>query len=377
MLRVWCAVWLLVQPASAETSNGHDVQVTVNLVAQAYSPEFAELLHEWLRLQHLDAQIHPQPRLALDHLLTGDDSSSVRVWVTLRTSEQARLYFADPRGSRFHLRDVPLDHALDELGREKVAQVVLASVLAFVDRSLPETPLESVKRALTEAPLAADTEAAVTASSAAAETDSTPADASPASAAIAEPAAAPPTQPPGPREPAPWWALAARYHVLYRGPEGWGHGPGLGFELWPILQGFGLGFVVDGRYEWPHSETSADLALTLQTTALRTAVVLASVVADRPRWTLSLGAGWDWYRFEPESTTQDLSVSGDETGSRAVACSAIGIAVPFGKLHLDLSFGVEVPLAKTHYDILVAGVEEPVITPWPVQPHASLGLVWQ
>jgi hypothetical protein len=165
--------------------------------------------------------------------------------------------------------------------------------------------------------------------------------------------------------------------VLFRGPEGWAHGPGAGLELWPVLQRFGLGFVLSGRYEWPHHESSANVDLRLQTTALRAAVVLASVVRGRPRWTLSLGAGWEWYRFEPASTSQELSVNTGSTDSRPVACAAAGVALPLGKLRLDLALGADVPLVKTHYDILVAGEAQPELTAWPIQPHASVGLGWQ
>ncbi|HEY6723489.1 MAG TPA: hypothetical protein VI197_05630, partial [Polyangiaceae bacterium] len=152
LLRVLCALLFWLQQSHADTSTSSHVQVRVSLVGRAYTHELSELLAEWLLLQRLQARIQPQPRLSLDDLLDSSDSNSVRVWLTLRSPEQARLYVADARGRRFHVRDVPLDHGLDELGREKVAQVVLASVLAFVERSLPETPLEAVKHALAEAP---------------------------------------------------------------------------------------------------------------------------------------------------------------------------------------------------------------------------------
>lgn len=381
-----CAVLSLVQQGRADTSPADHVHVRMNLVGAAYTHELAELLSEWLRRQHLEVQIRPQPGLSLDDLLESDESSSVRVWLTLRTEQQARLYFADERGRRFHVRDVPLDHALDELGREKVAQVVLASVLAFVDRSLPETPLESVKRALAEAPAEASSAPARDSAGERPAGEAAPDNARSAGAVGAGAGstettptdeAAPPARAPAANQPAPWWALALRYHVLFRGPEGWAHGPGLGLELWPVLQSFGVGFVLGGRYEWPHTESSANLHLRLQTTALRAAAVFASVVGGRPRWTLSLGAGWDWYRFDPESTTQELSVNTGATESRAVACAAVGVAVAFEKMRLDLTLGADVPLAKTHYDIVVAGEVRPELTSWPIQPHASVGVAWQ
>ncbi|HEU5074877.1 MAG TPA: hypothetical protein VFU02_11895, partial [Polyangiaceae bacterium] len=331
LLRVLCALLFSMQQGYADTSTGPHVHVRVSLVGEAYTRELSELLSEWLSIQHLQARIQPQPRLSLDDLLDSDDSSSVRVWLMLRSSKQARLYFADERGRRFHVRDVPLDRGLDELGREKVAQVVLASVLAFVDRSLPETSLEAVKHALAEAaaePGAATRNPAATSALAGAAPASTPsagaAGAAPASAGAA-------TSVPralAMQRATTWWALALGYHVLFRGPEGWAHGPGVGLELWPVLQRFGLGFVLSGRYEWPHEESSTNLDLRLQTTALRAAVVLASVVRGRPRWTLSLGAGWDWYRFEPASTTRELSVSTGSTDSRPVACVAAGVSLP-------------------------------------------------
>lgn len=380
LLSLLCAILLLVQQGRADTPTGDHVQVRMALVGQAYTREFAELLSEWLRLQHLEAQIRPQPRLSLDDLIESDDSSSVRVWLTLRTEQQARLYFADERGRRFHVRDVPLDHALDELGREKVAQVVLASVLAFVDRSLPETPLESVKHALADAPAeaagAAALDSAVEGPPEAAPAATVSATARGSETVPTHEAERPPATPVV-NQPAPWWALALSYHVLFRGAEGWAHGPGLGLELWPVLQGFGLGFVLDGRYEWPHLQSSANLDLRLQTTALRAAAVIASVVRGRPRWTLSLGAGWDWYRFEPASTTEELSLSTGAADSRGVACAAVGVALAFAKLRLDLTLGADIPLEQTHYDILVAGEARPELTPWPVQPHASLGVAWQ
>lgn len=361
-----CAALLWVHQSRADGAADDLGEVRVHLVGQAYTHEFAELLREWLLLQQLRAQVRAQPSLSLDDLVRDDDSSSVRVWLTLRSSEQARLYFADQHGRRFHVRDVPLDDALDELGREKVAQVVLASVLAFVDRSLPETPLDSVKQALAEAP--ADPIAPETA---------TPAAVATVGDTGTAPAPVPTVRSADARQRATWWALGVRYHVLYRGPEGWAHGPGLDLEVWPVLQQLGVGFVLGGRYEWPHTASSANLDVRVQTTALRVAAVLATLVSGRPRWTLSLGAGWDWYGFEPESTSSTVSVGAGATDSRPVTSAAFGFAAALGPLRLDLGLGADVPLAKTHYDIRVAGEKQPELTPWPVQPRASIGVAWQ
>jgi hypothetical protein len=350
--------------------------VRVSLIGAAYSEEFAALLQEWLRIQNLEAEIRPQRQVVLEDLLEADDTSAVRVWLMLRTSRQARLYFADQQARRFHVRDVPLDNALDELGREKVAQVVLASVLAFVEHGLTDTPLESVKRALAEpapepgAESEPEASAVGLASSTASET--------PPERSESLSAAAPAVKnDSSSREDARWWALALRYHVLYRGPEGWAHGPGFDVELWPILRHFGLGVVVGGRYEWPHAEASEHLSLRLQTTSLRAALVLATIVGSHPRWSLSMGAGWDWYRFEPESSTPEVTASGGGADTRIVASLAAGHAVSFGKLRLDLALGVELPLEKTHYDLLVEGDPHRELSPWPVQPHGALGFAWQ
>ena len=63
-------------------------------------------------------------------VLSPDRENAIYAWVTLETGQLARLYFVTVRGQEaaYLLRDLVLENGVDELGAERIAQVVSSSI---------------------------------------------------------------------------------------------------------------------------------------------------------------------------------------------------------------------------------------------------------
>lgn len=381
----------------------------LRLVGSAHTPELRELLLEWFASEDQRVSITFQQSVSPNQLQGAGDGPPLSAWLVLRGPHRARIVFADTRSHRYFVRDVPLDNALDELGREKVAQVLVASFQAFTDRRVEETPVEQAQQALSEpvdkatSPAAAGptepgaatpdtTTAGGTAANGAATSDTAGAGPGSKSAPSLEPSettatidvpttdSSAPDSSTAPRQPGTPTSLsaavAAGYSVIYRGPAGVAHGPAATLEGWFDGGGWGLGLVVGGRYELEHTEPGEHVDLRIHTTALRVGLALATTDARYPTWHFGLGFGWDWSSFEPEQVDPNVELRSSERTARALLCTTLGRFVSFGSLRVGVAVGAEFALKTLHYDVLVEGEPVRTLTPWQVAPQAQLTLGW-
>lgn len=62
-------------------------------------------------------------------------TSTLRCWIDLADLRHATLYFADQRGERFLVRELPLSGRFDEVDQQSVAQVMELSVSALIENA--------------------------------------------------------------------------------------------------------------------------------------------------------------------------------------------------------------------------------------------------
>jgi hypothetical protein len=321
------------------------------------------------------------PRLVL-HPAEGD---VVYAWVTLGRADLLRFYFTTnvrAEGKvRYLVRALPLEHGLDEIALERVAEVVHLSTMALVesDRS---TRREDVEKALGNEPPPGSAESAPDApesappslSSRGAAASSGAGD-SPSSVPLRAPAATP-SRPRDaasarasdrgdpPRRPArPGFALG--YGGSYRGDEGFAHGPTVMGEV--DLGRFGFGLRVHGYL--PVMNTLPPI--TVRRYSVSTSLVGRVRFPVGPFTTVEveLGPGIDVVDYRPlRSDDPTVAIGAGETEGRPLveggACAVFGTAAPRVALCAELA----VALMRTHYDVVVDGIHHGIGRPAPVSP---------
>ncbi len=147
--RVACAdPWA---PPNSERGTASQIDVEIALVGPAaQSPALQDSIRALAesegsapRFVHLD----PLPRRALAEAASTPTPGTVRVWVDLSQPQRALLLLSGPTGQRYILRELPLSHGLDEVGREQISQVIQSSTLALL-RGDPGLDRASMQRAL-------------------------------------------------------------------------------------------------------------------------------------------------------------------------------------------------------------------------------------
>ena len=141
-----------VASSSGPTAPARPLAVDVALVGGASSQgSLAVRIRSWFGTE-TRLSIETERTLSAERVLAPLAAGHVAVWVTLRSPNEARLYFAAPseRGSvpRYLVRDVPLEWGLDEVGSERVAQVVHSSVSALFEGAIEGTARPALERTL-------------------------------------------------------------------------------------------------------------------------------------------------------------------------------------------------------------------------------------
>lgn len=119
-----------VPDSTTSVSTGHSAQVVLAGPA-AESVELSALIEELLQTVSITphfSRIGGVRRAELLAQAATPSSGQARVWVTLSGPNLALLLFAGPSGERYLVRQVPLRSGLDELGRERIAQVLQSSL---------------------------------------------------------------------------------------------------------------------------------------------------------------------------------------------------------------------------------------------------------
>ena len=304
-------------------------RVQVNLVGDLGADQsFAALLREWLDSSEIVHSIESQPSLALADLKTSQlTGPPVRIWLVLKNSETLRLYLTEPREQRYLVRDIPLSSGLDELGRERAAQVVLTSALAFLERRA-STPWPEVEQAFKE-PSAAP---------ALAQADTTPRASRPRG--------------PSERRGGPVWELGLGAGYAAVASDGLVHGPGAVFDFGVPTRSARFALVARGLYRfWPDA-SSPRVRIAARGPALGFGGAAELVLESAFRPYLEAGAGVDFVLLTPQEVPEsDVEVRASRSDLRAFAALSAGLKWRASNVWASVGARAELAFADTHYDV--------------------------
>ena len=350
-------------PPSDESSSVADSRATLIIVSSlGGEAELRALLRELLERQSISCEFSEALEFDPNLLFSAPaHDESVQVFLVL-SKKDARLYFRGPGGQRFLLRRLILPNALDEVGRELVAQVVESSTRALLYSS------EGLDRTQASREIEREIEREARASR--------PSVTSPAE---------PPRTPPPPQSSSDSramlaFALGARYMARYAGSTlGLVHGPGI--ELGFLRQSRWL-LRVRGSMDRLFEQTLAidGIAAKEQSYLLRGAIDFgAALEAGSPlHASLGLGGGVDRVHFTPtRATTPELRLAPESTSLVFVLRPELRFELWTMPFVLSLGAWLDIPLVDTHYDVSEGDTQRTLATPWPVQPGALLGVGFQ
>ena len=326
--------------------------VELVLVGQADSQALAELVQATLAREGVASRLSRARALREADLLERPDATGgapPRIWVDLVTVELARLYFADAHLGRYLVRDVPLRSGLDELGRERIAQVIETSTLALLsgEAAMSREQFASSLQTL-EASSPPDTEVAP------------------------EPR---PTESPRSQRTGP--TLGVAYQSYWSGPElGLLHGPALRVGLRRDLArgAFLATLVVAPSFPQLHQERGVEVRV--QSTALRLLLGTTSPLRRDWSWVAVGGGGVSLSQISPHVVDEDWSEKPARTNVTPWLQAELGVSWELSRLMLSTAFSSQLSLVDTHYDHVRGNEPERLFTPWVWQPGGVVGLTW-
>ncbi len=289
-------------------------------------------------------------------------TTTLRCWIDLADLRHATLYFADQRGERFLVRELPLSGRFDEVDQQSVAQVMELSVSALIENAeigfSRAQAREILERAQTPAPVVV--------------------------------AAAPPV------EAARWQLAAGVFYAL----EDLGdalplaQGPGLiltleRIEAAPASGGAangagarrsdpGIGAWLAAGYQIPIQARQPDVGVRLESLGVR-----AGIDARWWRLQLRLGAGANFTHVipQPGSATATTMLASTHWASSFVATGALALRLPFERafgplLALSVALFLDVAPSTTEYSFADATGNHVAFMPRRVRPGLAVELAY-
>jgi hypothetical protein len=365
------ALALLLAAANGSAQARERASITLTAAA-SQSSELRSVLSELLERDGIEVRFSLQARFGAAELLRTASSDEAAAFVVPHSVNRARLYFRAPDGQRFLVRDVALPSGLDAVGRELIAQIVDASVVALL-RSEVGISRAQVKAAVEAAPTAPIDAREATPAAAVAKPNP-PAEQTPD----------PSTKAAGPRPAPKQGTLAAdgwlglRYAADWSGSAlGLRHGPGL--ELGVGLRGraFVRTRVVLER-DFPVTLQAGPIDARVSTVRWRALVDGGTSVGRNRALALSVGAGEDSLQIEPTvSRSPSVLPAAASAETPFVLHSEARFEAGWSAFVLVLAAGFDVPLVRTPYDIDRGSAAKQLASPWSVRPGAALSLAWR
>ena len=287
-----------------------------------------------------------------------DEALLARVWIDLRSSQQATLYLADRAWERVLIRTVPVQSTDDEVAREQLGHILQAAAETLLAGGLVGRPRDEVQKELGVEPPP------------------------PAPAPVAKP---PPPRPP-PTKPraepeaniAPTLWLAGGWELwAFSVPERITHGPNLRLDLEFLDGPWRPGGGVSVAYHLPIVTSDQPIDVRIDTLAIRLRAQLARVLLPELHLRAGLGGGIDLVHLDPRSETATAEPTPQRWTRVPVMGTSLGIrwlAIP--SLAVEAALGLEVTLIDTRYVITIRDQKRLALDPWTFRPGATLGLAW-
>ncbi len=340
-------------PTSAER-HAAPPRVRVILVGPEPASSFRQRLQSWFQSE-TRVTIANAATLRVDQILGDGQPNVVDVWLDLRVRDVVHVYLvvSGKDAGRRLVRDLALEHGMDELDQERLAQVVFSSVLAVWEGHAESARAEIERRlgaseARKSPPVRASAEPKT-----------------PKSNDVAQGPAV--EMSPGSRPLLTEYSARVGYGISARGREGLAHGP----ELWAIMlqrrhRALMGGFLM-ARYLVPFDASQGDLTLKLTGMRAKVGMSVGWIANEVFRTEAGAGIGADVIHYEPYVSSGLFPQSGD-TEVRPVVGVFIAGSIPAGPARIVLAALADVQLVRTNYQISRQGQTHDVLTPWLVQP---------
>jgi hypothetical protein len=358
------AVACVVMPTRAEASTSAPPRVDVAVVgAAANVDEVGSRIASWFRAQQVPVQTQPVVTLEPSLVLAPTAQPGVHAWVAVLDDKLARVFFrVDAEGAqpRYLVTEIAFDNGLDEVGVERLAQVVYLSAMG-----LWEGNLESSRREVEEelrkqagvqpAPVA-----------------------SPASSPL-PPSTSGSERSPSPRDDANAWVgvrTGFEYTVRWRGDPGLGQSVGLSLGAFRHAGAFEVGGVLHAGAILPASTTASGVELDTQgvTFALGAA---GSRLVRRTKLTAEVGLAADAVRYRTGSVSDpSLRPTSGGTDVQPFAFVRAGASFDVGPVGLGVEAILEISMVRTHYDVVSDNRRSELVVPWLAQPGLVAGASW-
>ncbi len=277
----------------------------------------------------------------------GVEPRIARAWIDLSRPERATLYLVDRRWERVLIRHVEKMRGHGELAREAIGHILETAVDALEHGGRIGIEPDEVRSRREDAP--------------------------------------PEPRPPGPAAPfavgpriPPRWELGALYEGEVYAPRGLvANGPEAAFYIGAPRGAVRPGAWLTVQYRLPIIVDTAPIGVRLDGAAIRTLATLDVAVDARLSIRFGVGAGVDAMRMTPRlESKQGATLSKDQDFVLVVArASAGGVWWVARHLGVVLTVSCDVDPSGTRYAAVVDGAESTVLSPWPVRPALSLGVL--
>jgi hypothetical protein len=340
--------------AVPRAADDRSARVQVTLVGRAaQTAEFSELVEEWLAANGVSYAVRRASALALDDIKQARGSGPpVRIWVVVSSRRMLQIYLAAPDERRYLVRNVPLPNGFDELGRERAAQVVLSSALAFMERRAASS-LDDVERALRATGV------------------------SPAEPELAAPRASDRSvqRRPRSRPMAFAYGLGAFYALSY--PTALVHGPGGLLFAQGSRAPWSVRLLLRGQVHWQRPIETERIRVSERGAAPSLGGALLRELGPAWRLYVELGAGADIVRTTPEALSgSDVEPRGPGRNVRPFVTGRVGALWHTGHLELDLLVGCDAYALATRYVVHERGDTTREYTRARFQPGLMLDVTW-
>ena len=363
MVALVCTTALSKAQTPTETS---PAAVEVTLVgAVGKLPAFPARVTSWFDSNRFKVSVHTATRLDASSILSPKPQRGVYAWVLLRSSTHGRLYFASASGpdrqTTYLVRDLDLEQGLDEMGAERVAQVLHLSTVALLEGQAA-TRREDVVRVLREEPEAQD----------AAEEDASSTPPGP------HPAPATKTVPHANGKPSRGSTidaeLAVGYGVSLRQDEGVWHGPRVGFGA-RMDNGWGLQALGQGALPSTHELEVVELEFcggSLRLAGTYRHTLVRSVALE---WFTGPGLEIVHYRVR-RSLDPGVSPGRGDTEARPGIFAGLSGVFRHDSPRIAVTAECLAALTRTHYDVVSDDSRQTVGRAAPVVPSLGMCVRW-
>lgn len=332
--------------------------------ASAEWPELEALLRELLGRDAITCHFSRAARFSADDLFDREHERSARVFIRLGDKQLVRLYFRAASGERFLLRTLTLENGLDDVGRERIGQVVEASLVALLRSPVGLDKAQASVEMARQAPAEATPQPA----------PSERASATPAPAVNDRIATEPG------RARALELGVNLRYAAQFSGPELYpAHGPGVELTFGLRSARLLLRARLVAEHFLPQKLRIQELETKLETNALRLSLDLGIPFTTQQTFVFALAAGVDSVSLEPGTPrVVDVTPAGSRTSVAPFLRPELRYEIAKGSLLFGFAAFSDVSLRNTHYDLIESGGRRVLATPWIIRPGATLalGLRW-